>query len=42
MSSSQRDLANARYSYLLGMLRLRAAAGTLERDNLMEVARYFK
>jgi protease secretion system outer membrane protein len=40
--SSQRDLAQARYSYLLGLLRLRAAAGTLGDSDVREVAAYFR
>ncbi len=40
--TSQRDLAQARYSYLLGLLRLRAAAGTLDGDNVRQIAAYFR
>ncbi|WP_426178273.1 TolC family outer membrane protein [Massilia sp. TWR1-2-2] len=40
--TSQRDLAAARYSYLLGLLRLRSAAGTLEADNIRQIAAYFR
>jgi protease secretion system outer membrane protein len=40
--SSKRDLAQARYNYLLAMLRLRSAAGVLDVDALREVAAYFK
>lgn len=40
--TSQRDLAQARYSYLLGLLRLRAAAGTLDGSSVREVAAYFR
>jgi len=40
--TSQRDLAQARYSYLLGLLRLRAAAGTLDGESVREVAAYFR
>jgi protease secretion system outer membrane protein len=40
--TSQRDLAQARYSYLLGILRLRAAAGTLDGSSVREVAAYFR
>lgn len=40
--SSQRDLAQARYSYLLGILRLRAAAGTLGESDVREIGAYFK
>jgi protease secretion system outer membrane protein len=39
---SQRDLAQARYGYLLGLLRLRAAAGTLDGGNVQEIAAYFR
>jgi len=40
--TSQRDLAQARYSYLIGLLRLRAAAGTLDNNSVREVAAYFR
>lgn len=40
--ASQRDLAQARYSYLLGTLRLRAAAGTLDGENVRAIAAYFR
>jgi protease secretion system outer membrane protein len=40
--TSQRDLAQARYGYLLGLLRLRAAAGTLDEGAVREVAAYFQ
>ncbi len=39
--TSQRDLAQARYSYLIGLLRLRAAAGTLDQSSVREVTAYF-
>jgi protease secretion system outer membrane protein len=39
--TSQRDLAQARYTYLIGLLRLRAAAGTLDMSSVREVAAYF-
>jgi protease secretion system outer membrane protein len=39
---SQRDLAQARYNYLLSLLRLRAAAGTLSQDDVTTTARYFR
>lgn len=39
---SQRDLAQARYTYLLGLLRLRAAAGTLDEQAVREVGAYFR
>jgi outer membrane protein, protease secretion system len=41
LSTSQRDLAQARYSYLLGLLRLRAAAGTLDGGDVRALAAYF-
>jgi protease secretion system outer membrane protein len=40
--TTKRDQAQARYNYLLGMLRLRSAAGTLDVDALREVAAYFR
>jgi protease secretion system outer membrane protein len=40
--TSQRDLAQARYSYLLAVLRLRAAAGELDRGDVHEIAGYFR
>ncbi|RZJ85410.1 MAG: type I secretion protein TolC [Massilia sp.] len=40
--TSQRDLAQARYSYLVGLMRLRAAAGTLQADSIREIAAYFR
>ena len=40
--TSSRDLAQARYGYLLGMLKLRAAAGVLDLDSLREVSMYFR
>ena len=40
--TSQRDLAQARYTYLIGLLRLRAAAGTLDATVVREVAAYFR
>jgi protease secretion system outer membrane protein len=40
--ASQRDLAQARYSYLIGLLRLRAAAGTVGDADIREVAAYFR
>lgn len=38
----QRDLAQARYGYLLSYLRLRSAAGTLSAEDVQEMAGYFK
>lgn len=40
--TSQRDLAQARYNYLIGTLRLRAAAGTLDASGVREIAAYFR
>ena len=40
--TSERDLAQARYGYLLGMLRLRAAAGSLAPNDVREIAAYFR
>jgi len=40
--TSQRDLAQARYTYLLSLLKLRVAAGVASPDDVMEVARYFR
>ncbi len=40
--TSQRDLAQARYSYLIGLMRLRAAAGTLAPDAVREIAAFFQ
>jgi protease secretion system outer membrane protein len=39
--TSQRDLAQARYGYLIAAVRLRAGAGTLGIDDVREVAAYF-
>jgi outer membrane protein TolC len=39
--TSQRDLAQARYSYLLGLLRMRAIAGTIGDTDIREIAAYF-
>lgn len=40
--TAQRDLAQARYTYLLGTLNLRASAGTLAADDVREVASNFR
>ena len=40
--TSQRDLSRARYNYLLGTLRMRAAAGSLSQDDVREIATYFR
>lgn len=42
MFTSQRDLAQARYSYLLASMRLRSAIGSLGVDDVKEVAGYFR
>ena len=42
LTSVQRDLAQARYGYLVALLRLRAAAGTLAPADVGEVAAYFR
>jgi protease secretion system outer membrane protein len=42
LSTSQRDLAQARYGYLIALLRLRAAAGTLDASGVREIAAYFR
>ncbi|HEY0846088.1 MAG TPA: TolC family outer membrane protein [Noviherbaspirillum sp.] len=39
--AAQRDLAQARYNYLISYLRLRFAAGTLTTEDLHTVAKYF-
>lgn len=39
--AAQRDLAQARYNYLISYLRLRFAAGTLTPEDLHTVAKYF-
>lgn len=41
LSSSRRDLAQARYNYLLSYMRLRLAAGTLSADDLRQLASNF-
>jgi protease secretion system outer membrane protein len=40
--TSQRDLAQARYAYLVGLMRLRAVSGTLQADSVRQVAAYFR
>jgi protease secretion system outer membrane protein len=40
--TSERDLAQARYNYLVALLRLRSAAGTLGPDDVREIALYFR
>jgi protease secretion system outer membrane protein len=39
---AQRDLAQARYGYLLGVIRLRAAAGTMDSQVIREIGAYFR
>ncbi len=39
--TAQRDLAEARYNYLLAYLRLQLAAGTLVLDDLQKIAQFF-
>ncbi|MQA21199.1 TolC family outer membrane protein [Rugamonas rivuli] len=39
---NKRDLAQARYNYLITMLRMRAAAGTLSEADVREIAPYFR
>lgn len=41
LSTTQRDLAQARYTYVLAYLKLRAAAGTLSGDDVREMSAYF-
>jgi protease secretion system outer membrane protein len=40
--AAERDLAQARFTYMLGTLRLRAAAGVLGEADVKEVASYFR
>jgi protease secretion system outer membrane protein len=40
--TSQRDLAQARYTYLINLIRLRADAGMLDAGAVREVAAYFR
>jgi len=42
LTTTRRDQAQARYTYLMAMLKLRAAAGVLDAEALREVAAYFK
>ena len=39
--AAKRDLAQARYNHVVGLLKLRVAAGILGRDDLLAVAAYF-
>jgi protease secretion system outer membrane protein len=40
--TARRDLAQARYAYLLATLRLRAGAGALSSDDVREIGAYFR
>lgn len=40
--TTQRDLAQARYSYLVGLMRLRAASGTMAPDAVREIGAFFR
>ena len=40
--TSQRDLAQARYSYLIGLMRVKAASGTLSAADVYDLSRYFQ
>lgn len=40
--TSQRDLAQARYAYLIALLRLRALAGNIGTQEIREIAAYFR
>ena len=40
--TNQRDLAQARYAYLIGILRMRALTGTVSVQDVREVAAYFR
>lgn len=42
LSATVRDLAQARYTYILSYLKLRAAAGTLSVNDVREMAGYFR
>ena len=42
LAQSERDLAQARYNYLVSLLRLKAAAGALTGEDVYKVAAYFK
>lgn len=42
LTTSLRDLAQARYTYLLAVLRMRMAAGTLSRGDIEQVAGFFR
>ncbi|MFS2004710.1 TolC family outer membrane protein [Duganella sp. CT11-25] len=40
--TSERDLAQARYNYLVASMKMRAAAGTLGADDVRELTNYFR
>lgn len=40
--TNQRDLAQARYTYLLSLVRMKASAGTLTAGDVHDMARYFR
>jgi protease secretion system outer membrane protein len=40
--TSQRDLAQARYAYLIASLRLRGLAGNIGSQDIREIAAYFR
>ncbi len=40
--TTRRDLAQARYSYLVGLMRLRAASGTMAPEAVREIAAFFQ
>lgn len=42
LSLARRDLAQARYGYMLATLRMKAAAGTLGREDVQLIAAYFQ
>jgi protease secretion system outer membrane protein len=42
LNTTYRDLAQARYNYLLATLRLRAAAGVISVDDIREIGNYFR
>lgn len=42
LTGVRRDLAQARYNYLIAILRLRAAAGTLTSADVAQIASYFR
>jgi len=42
LAVTERDLAQARYSYLISLLRMRAAAGTLTAADVREISAYFR